>query len=198
MLLIVVSGIVLRYLTPFVNLDLKDKLLLLQAARGDLDSAWGVVEYSAAPGKELPSKPSLAAGLVAAGLSPAFNNSPAGRVTILAHGVADIEYSIPNARAAEAQNAVRPGNLSQPHAFLGNNCTACHLEQQGPVPRATKMDHVALAQVGLKQIQHSPAPQEKTSADFAAWLISSAHDAPPRPRRDSIARMLKVNCATCH
>ncbi len=94
MLLIVASGIVLRYLTPFVNLDLKDKLLLLQTARGDLDSAWGVIENAAALGKTLPAEPSLAAGVFAAGLSSAFNHSPAGRVTILAQGVADLEYSI--------------------------------------------------------------------------------------------------------
>jgi hypothetical protein len=67
MLLVVVSGIVLRYLTPFVNLDMKDKLLLLQTARGDLDHAWGASEASAI-GKE--------------------------QVTLLAEGVADLEYSI--------------------------------------------------------------------------------------------------------
>lgn len=66
MLLVVVSGIVLRYLTPFVNLDLKDKLLLLQTARGDLDHAWGRVEQSG-DGRE--------------------------RVGVLAEGVADLEYS---------------------------------------------------------------------------------------------------------
>ncbi len=64
MLLVVVSGIVLRYLTPFVNLDLKDKLVLLQTARGDLDHAWGASEKSAS------------------------------HVTPLAEGVADLEYSI--------------------------------------------------------------------------------------------------------
>ena len=71
MLLVVVSGIVLRYLTPFVNLDMKDKLLLLQTARGDLDSAWGVAEKT-----ELPK-------LLAA-----------SQVTTLAEAVADLEYSI--------------------------------------------------------------------------------------------------------
>jgi len=64
MLLVVVSGMVLRYLTPFVNLDMKDKLLLLQTARGDLDHAWGASDMTA------------------------------GRVVLLAEGVADLEYSI--------------------------------------------------------------------------------------------------------
>ena len=68
MLLVVVTGFVLRYLTPFVNLDLKDKLLLLQTARGDLDSAWGVLEKSVAARKGLPKAPLLTAGLASLGL----------------------------------------------------------------------------------------------------------------------------------
>ena len=93
MLLVVVTGFVLRYLTPFVNLDLKDKLLLLQTARGDLDSAWGVLEKSVAARKGLPKAPLLTAGLASLGLSFA-SDSPAGQVTTLAEGVADLEYSI--------------------------------------------------------------------------------------------------------
>ena len=83
MLLVVVSGIVLRYLTPFVNLDMQDKLLLLQTARGDLDSAWGVLEKSAAKTKGLPKAPLLTAGLASLGLSFASDNA-AGHVTTLA------------------------------------------------------------------------------------------------------------------
>ena len=30
-----------------------------------------------------------------------------------------------------AQRAVRPGELSQPHAFLENNCAACHTAVKG-------------------------------------------------------------------
>jgi len=93
MLLVVVSGIVLRYLTPFVNLDMKDKLLLLQTARGDLDSAWGVLEQSPTGKTGRPTEPSLITGLASLGLSPVPDNS-AGRVTLLAEGVADLEYSI--------------------------------------------------------------------------------------------------------
>ena len=93
MMLVIVSGFVLRYLTPFVNLDMKDKLLLLQTARGDLDSAWGVLEKSAAERKGFPKAPLLTAGLASLGLTFA-SDSPAGQVTTLAEGVADIEYSI--------------------------------------------------------------------------------------------------------
>jgi hypothetical protein len=93
MLLVVVTGYVLRYLTPFVSLDMKDKLLLLQTARGDLDSAWGVLENSAAERKGLPKAPLLTAGLASLGLSFTSDN-PAGQVTALAEGVADLEFSI--------------------------------------------------------------------------------------------------------
>ncbi len=93
MLLVVVSGFILRYLTPFVNLDIKDKLLLLQTARGDLDNAWGILDQSAADRKGLPKAPWLTAGLDSLGLSIATDN-PAGKVTTLAEGVADLEYSI--------------------------------------------------------------------------------------------------------
>ena len=69
MMLVIVSGFVLRYLVPFVNLDIKDKLILLQTARGDLDNAWVLLEKSG--GETL-----------------------LGRVTTLAEGVADLEYSV--------------------------------------------------------------------------------------------------------
>ncbi len=93
MLLVVVSGIVLRYLAPFVNLDMKDKLLLLQTARGDLDHAWGLLEKSDTERKRRIKTPELTAGMASLGLSfPPGNVS--GEVTILAQGVADLEYSI--------------------------------------------------------------------------------------------------------
>lgn len=93
MLLVVVSGIVLRYLVPFVNVDMREKLLLLQTARGDLDSAWGVLEKSPTQRMGLPKLPLLTAALAAIGLPAAFD-TPAVRVTALAEGVADLEYSI--------------------------------------------------------------------------------------------------------
>ena len=44
MLLSIVSGFAARYLLAFCALEIKDKLALLQTARGDLDSAWGALE----------------------------------------------------------------------------------------------------------------------------------------------------------
>ena len=86
MMLVTVSGVVLRYLVPFVNIDMKDKLLLLQTARGDLDSAWGAVENTDAEGQRLPGSRLLGRWVP--------SDSPAGRVTTLSGSVADLEYSI--------------------------------------------------------------------------------------------------------
>ncbi|WP_353070699.1 hypothetical protein [Tunturiibacter gelidiferens] len=93
MLLVVVSGFVVRYLLTYVNQDIQDKLLLLQTARGDLDSAWGVLENSPAELKGLPREPVMAAGLASVGIRLSFSG-PAGEVIRTAESVADLEYAI--------------------------------------------------------------------------------------------------------
>lgn len=93
MLLVVVSGFVVRYLLTFVAHEIKDKLLLLQTARGDLDSAWGVLEHSPAEMRVLPKTPVLAASLASLGIELPFGG-PAGEVIRTADGVADLEYAI--------------------------------------------------------------------------------------------------------
>jgi hypothetical protein len=93
MLLVVVSGFVVRYLLTYVNQDIQDKLLLLQTARGDLDSAWGVLENSPAELKGLPRAPVMAAGLASVGIGLSFSG-PAGEVIRTAESVADLEYAI--------------------------------------------------------------------------------------------------------
>ena len=93
MLLVVVSGFIGRYLFSYVNQDIKDKLLLLQTARGDLDSAWGVMENSPAEMKALPKSPLLVAGLASLGLDLSAGG-PVGEVTRCAESVADLEYAI--------------------------------------------------------------------------------------------------------
>jgi hypothetical protein len=93
MLLVVVSGFIGRYLLGFVNSEIKDKLLLLQTARGDLDSAWGLMENSPAEMKALPKSPLLVAGLASLGLDLS-SGGPAGEVTRCAETVADLEYAV--------------------------------------------------------------------------------------------------------
>lgn len=129
------------------------------------------------------------------------------------------------------QHSVVPGELSQPHAFLENNCAACHtstkgveaqnctvchannhtvlqrqptafhgnitacaachLEHQGRVPRTTKMDHVALARIGLKQLRTESSPAQPDVAQLKHWLgeTNAAHLRPEEAL---------LNCATCH
>ncbi len=93
MLIVVVTGFTIRYLLTYTGQEIKDKVVLLQTARGDLDSAWGVLENSPADARALPRARFLAAGLAALGLdvSP---RGPAGEATRLAESVADLEYAI--------------------------------------------------------------------------------------------------------
>ena len=93
MLLVVVSGFAVRYLLTYVNQEIKDMLLLLQTARGDLDSAWGVLENTAPEMRGLPKSPLLTAGLASVGIGLS-SGGPAGEVTRIAESVADLEYAV--------------------------------------------------------------------------------------------------------
>ena len=93
MLLVVVSGFTGRYLLSFAKQEIKDKLLLLQTARGDLDSAWGALKSSPSELNPLPRSPFLAAGLASLGLD-FQRGGPAGQVSTLAESVADLEYAV--------------------------------------------------------------------------------------------------------
>lgn len=93
MLLVVVSGFAVRYLLTYVGHEIADKLVLLQTARGDLDSAWGVLENSPAEMRALPKAPVLMAGLASFGFELP-SAGPAAEVTRIAESVADLEYAI--------------------------------------------------------------------------------------------------------
>lgn len=93
MLLVVVNGFAVRYLLTYVTQEIKDKLVLLQTARGDLDSAWGVLENSPAEMRGLPKAPVLVAGLASLGFELPIGG-PAGEVIRTAESVADLEYGV--------------------------------------------------------------------------------------------------------
>ena len=93
MLLVVVSGFVVRYLLTYVAHDIKDKLLLLQTARGDLDYAWGVTENLPPEMRGLSRASTLTAALGALGFEVSAGG-PAGDVIRIAESVADLEYAI--------------------------------------------------------------------------------------------------------
>src|SRR3972149_6262018 len=95
--LIILTGVLsvlllgwLGYLLTYVNQEIKDKLLLLQTARGDLDSAWGVLENSPAEAKALPKSHLLTAGLASLGIDLSTAGGPAAEGTRLAESVADL------------------------------------------------------------------------------------------------------------
>ena len=93
MLLVVLSGFIGRYLLSYANQEMRDKLLLLQTARGDLDSAWGALENSPPELRTLPKARLLAAGLASLGLG-IQSGGLAGEVTTIAESVADLEYAV--------------------------------------------------------------------------------------------------------
>ena len=85
----------------------------------------------------------------------------------------------------------------QPSAFHAeiSECAACHLEHQGRVPSTTKMDHVALAHIGLKQVQKSATAHDPQLDALIAWMkqTDAAPHTPQLQRAES-----QLNCATCH
>ena len=93
MLLLVVSGFAVRYLLTYVNQEIKDKLILLETARGDLDYAWGVLESSPVEMRLVSTAPLLAAGMASLGIDLA-PGGPAGEVDRTAERVADLEYAV--------------------------------------------------------------------------------------------------------
>jgi len=92
-LLVVANGFTVRYLLTYVSHEITDKLALLQTARGDLDSAWGVLETSRTETRGLPASPLMATSLSSLGFGHA-SNGPAAEVTRIAESVADLEYSV--------------------------------------------------------------------------------------------------------
>ena len=93
MLLVVVSGFAVRYLLTYARHEIVDKLLLLQTARGDLDSAWGVLEGSQVATAGLPAARLVTTGLAAFGFSGS-TRGPAADVARIAESVADLEYAV--------------------------------------------------------------------------------------------------------
>lgn len=84
----------------------------------------------------------------------------------------------------------------QPTAFHADiaQCAACHLEHQGRVPHTTKMDHAALARVGLRQLQNAAGADNRQRDAIVAWVKDNAAPRAPQLQREESL----LNCATCH
>ena len=93
MLFVVASGYAVRYLMTYLTHEIKDKLILLQTARGDLDSAWGVLENSPPEQRVNLKTPLFIAGLASFGIEVPVGG-PTGKVIRNAEGVADLEFAI--------------------------------------------------------------------------------------------------------
>src|SRR6266540_3827486 len=86
----------------------------------------------------------------------------------------------------------------QPTAFHANiqSCTPCHLEHRGRNERPTNMDHVALAGIGLRQMEQSSEEGRIQTAQIKSWLAQTSRVAFSAERLKKEERVL--NCAICH
>jgi hypothetical protein len=82
------------------------------------------------------------------------------------------------------------------HAEI-NACAACHLEHQGRVASTTKMDHVALARIGFKQLKNEPPQLGVDVAQIKRWLEQTS-GAPQLAAVHLRPEEALLNCATCH
>jgi len=85
----------------------------------------------------------------------------------------------------------------QPTAFHANisSCTECHLEHQGIDNRPTKMDHAALAKIGLQQLDNGTADSENEILRQEI-LVETEHRT--APHRGITVEETTLNCWTCH
>ena len=136
-----------------------------------------------------------------------------------------------------AQQAVIPGKLSQAHAFLENNCAACHtslkgveaancivchvnnqailqrqpsafhadiascaschIEHQGRVKQSTRMDHAALARIGLQQLANGSPQNRIDERPIKRWLEENSHTI-QGDSSNLLPEETLLNCAVCH
>jgi hypothetical protein len=85
----------------------------------------------------------------------------------------------------------------QPSSFHASvrSCKECHREHLGRDPRATIMDHQALATIGLRQLGNDEADSENMA--MRGHLVAWASDGTPPHERITAAESV-LNCATCH
>ncbi len=148
------------------------------------------------------------------------------------------QHSNPNF-SHQWETLAEPGKLSQAHATLENNCSACHttvkgveankcilchannqsvlqrqptsfhaniqtckechLEHRGRAQRPTEMNHIALANIGLKQMADAIDSSDEERAkviQLKHWL--SQTDSSSDLRTNIPPREFILNCMTCH
>jgi hypothetical protein len=125
----------------------------------------------------------------------------------LEHNCAACHTSV---KGVEARNCIacHANNESllkrQPTAFHANanSCRECHLEHRGADRHPTDMDHLALARIGLHQLESShpsDAVNELMRKDLLAWIDQYQPANQESAGHSSFTPQEAVlNCATCH
>lgn len=106
-------------------------------------------------------------------------------LALLIVGVAAATLSLlhfPRAQAA-AQRAIRPGELSQPHAFLDNNCVACHTAVKGVEAKNCIVCHAD----NKSLLQRQPSAFHADIASCAACHLEHEGRVPSATRMDHVA-----------
>jgi len=85
----------------------------------------------------------------------------------------------------------------QPTSFHANisSCTECHLEHQGIDAQPTKMDHVALAKIGVRQLDSDDEDTENQTVRREIVALLKRQETPQS--HVSITEET-LECATCH
>ena len=87
------------------------------------------------------------------------------------------------------------------HADVGS-CVECHAEHRGTDQRPTKMNHLALAEIGFRQLKADHAPNgenERVRKDLLAWIGQHQPVSHGLEGHSSLTPQEAVlNCAACH
>ncbi|MEW5976337.1 MAG: hypothetical protein AB1898_11095 [Acidobacteriota bacterium] len=86
------------------------------------------------------------------------------------------------------------------HAHI-QSCRECHLEHQGANRRPTTMDHVALAQIGLREMSEDRAESEKQQirGQLMAWIRQHGQTQRTSSTHPNVSpQEMVLDCASCH
>ena len=91
----------------------------------------------------------------------------------------------------------------QPTAFHAHiqTCSEGHIEHQGANRRPTKMDHLALAKFGLRELNGNSANDaaKDTGARLVGWIKQHrAAEGPQMEHRNITPEEMILDCASCH
>ena len=96
----------------------------------------------------------------------------------------------------------------EPTAFHANiqSCKECHQEHHGVHSRPVQMNHIALARIGIRELETNPDPESEDALirqDIRHWLANEYAETKPvqadtrgHPPLTAVESML--NCASCH